>query len=212
MSVAIILICQLSLLFIYTVGSEAYFRRKDFFKPEIWVVWLAFASPHPFFLGAVQLCRGLPREHFVTLILPPLSVAASISDIVLTALSALVWIVAIGIRFKSMAELKGNFAKRPDDTPTELVTSGLYAVVRHPGYLAHVLAQLALVLHFWCYCCGRVYPFFTYAIGSLWLLVVTWFYYRGSALDETTLERTFGDGAVSAYKEKVKYRLLPGVL
>jgi protein-S-isoprenylcysteine O-methyltransferase Ste14 len=79
----------------------------------------------------------------------------------------------------------------------ETVTSGPYAIVRHPGYAGIVLLY-------------AITPMF---MGSWWGLIPTAllvgaFVYR-TAMEDRTLHEELPD--YPAYAEKVRYRLVPGV-
>lgn len=77
------------------------------------------------------------------------------------------------------------------------ITSGPYGIVRHPGY-----AGIALV-----------YAVSTLILGSWWGLiptaVLTASFIIRTALEDQTLKKELPD--YSAYTQKVRYRLLPGI-
>jgi protein-S-isoprenylcysteine O-methyltransferase Ste14 len=90
-----------------------------------------------------------------------------------------------------------TFVRIQDDRGHSVVSSGAYALVRHPGYSGVLLAHLAL-------------PF---ALGSIWALapvtVGTVFFVARTAREDRTLrERLVG---YREYQTRVRWRLLPGV-
>lgn len=91
--------------------------------------------------------------------------------------------------------LRVKWTTGPDASET-LRTSGLYGVVRHPGYLGNVLLGLGWAL------------VFRSTIGVA-LTVVWWLGFVFHALiEEASLERTYGI-AYRDYKARVRGRLLP---
>ena len=90
-----------------------------------------------------------------------------------------------------------TFVRIQDDRDHSVVSSGPYALVRHPGYVGALLAHLAL-------------PF---ALGSIWALVpavVGTIFFVARTLRE---DRTLRDCLVGyrEYQTRVRWRLLPGV-
>ena len=90
-----------------------------------------------------------------------------------------------------------TFVRIQDDRDHSVVSSGAYALVRHPGYAGALLAHLAL-------------PF---ALGSIWALVpaamgTIFFVVRTSREDRTLRDRLVG---YREYQTRVRWRLLPGV-
>jgi len=90
-----------------------------------------------------------------------------------------------------------TFVRIQEDRGHSVVSSGPYAVVRHPGYAGVLLAHLAL-------------PF---ALESIWSLVPTAlatliFVARTSREDRTLQDRLPG---YREYQARVRWRLLPGV-
>lgn len=115
----------------------------------------------------------------------------------LTAL--LVFAIGYGISFWAVLcnPFFSTFVRIQDDRGHSVVSSGPYALVRHPGYAGALLAHLAL-------------PF---ALGSIWALVAAvvgtiFFVVRTSRED-----RTLRTGLVGyrEYQTRVRWRLLPGV-
>ena len=90
-----------------------------------------------------------------------------------------------------------TFVRIQEDRDHSVVSSGAYALVRHPGYAGALLAHLAL-------------PF---ALGSIWALVpaamgAIFFVARTSREDRTLQDRLVG---YREYQTRVRWRLLPGV-
>lgn len=90
-----------------------------------------------------------------------------------------------------------TFVRIQDDRDHSVVSSGAYALVRHPGYAGALLAHLAL-------------PF---ALGSIWALVpavvgTIFFVARTAREDRTLRNRLVG---YRQYQTRVRWRLLPGV-
>lgn len=90
-----------------------------------------------------------------------------------------------------------TFVRIQEDRSHSVVSSGPYALVRHPGYSGVLLAHLAL-------------PF---ALGSIWallpsVLATLFFIARTSREDRTLGERLVG---YREYQARVRWRLLPGV-
>lgn len=84
-----------------------------------------------------------------------------------------------------------------DDRDHSVVSSGPYALIRHPGYAGALFAHLAL-------------PF---ALGSIWALVpasmgTIFFVARTSREDRTLRDHLVG---YREYQTRVRWRLLPGV-
>jgi len=90
-----------------------------------------------------------------------------------------------------------TFVRIQEDRGHSVVSSGPYALVRHPGYSGVLLAHLAM-------------PF---ALGSIWallpsVLATLFFIARTSREDRTLGERLVG---YREYQARVRWRLLPGV-
>ena len=90
-----------------------------------------------------------------------------------------------------------TFVRIQDDRGHSVVSSGPYALVRHPGYAGALLAHTAL-------------PF---ALGSIWALVpaavgTIFFVARTSREDRTLRNHLVG---YREYQTRVPWRLLPGV-
>lgn len=90
-----------------------------------------------------------------------------------------------------------TFVRIQEDRDHSVVSSGPYALIRHPGYAGTLLAHLAL-------------PF---ALGSIWALLpaalaTLLFVARTSREDRTLRERLVG---YREYQARVRWRLLPGV-
>jgi protein-S-isoprenylcysteine O-methyltransferase Ste14 len=90
-----------------------------------------------------------------------------------------------------------TFARIQDDRGHHIVTHGPYQTIRHPGYAGTILAAIALPL----------------ALGSLWALIpavvgAAGFVVR-TALEDATLQQELA--GYSAYANRVKYKLIPGL-
>jgi protein-S-isoprenylcysteine O-methyltransferase Ste14 len=90
-----------------------------------------------------------------------------------------------------------TFVRIQDDRGHSVISSGAYALVRHPGYAGALLAHLAL-------------PF---ALGSIWALApaavgTVCFVARTSREDRTLRDRLVG---YREYQTRVRWLLLPGV-
>jgi protein-S-isoprenylcysteine O-methyltransferase Ste14 len=110
-------------------------------------------------------------------------------------------IFAFGYGFAFWAVLSNpffaTFVRIQDDRDHSVVSSGAYALVRHPGYAGVLLAHLAL-------------PF---ALGSIWALVpaavgTILFIVRTAREDQTLRDHLVG---YREYQTRVRWRLLPGV-
>jgi len=115
----------------------------------------------------------------------------------LTAL--LVFAIGYGISFWAVLSnpFFSTFVRIQDDRDHSVISSGAYALVRHPGYAGALLSHLAL-------------PF---ALGSIWALVpaimgTILFVMRTSREDRTLRDRLIG---YREYQARVRWRLLPGV-
>ena len=90
-----------------------------------------------------------------------------------------------------------TFVRIQDDHEQFVVSSGAYAVVRHPGYAGFLLAHLAL-------------PF---ALGSIWALLPAFagailFVVRTSREDSILHDHLAG---YDTYQSQVRWRLIPGI-
>lgn len=79
-----------------------------------------------------------------------------------------------------------------------LKTSGVYGLVRHPGYLGDILIVLG-----WSVCLGSVTGVL---LTPLWLAA----FYMHSLIEENSLLEEYGD-QYQVYKSRVKSRILPCV-
>jgi protein-S-isoprenylcysteine O-methyltransferase Ste14 len=110
-------------------------------------------------------------------------------------------VFAFGYSFAFWAVLSNpffaTFVRIQDDRGHSVVSSGAYALVRHPGYAGALLAHLAL-------------PF---ALGSIWAVVpavvgTIFFVARTSREDRMLRDSLAG---YREYQARVRWRLLPGV-
>jgi protein-S-isoprenylcysteine O-methyltransferase Ste14 len=111
--------------------------------------------------------------------------------ILLVVAGVMVWQV-----MKTNAYLS-SWARIQDDRGQVVVEEGLYRRIRHPMYLAIILAFLGIPL----------------ALGSWWalipsVLIVGLFVYRTYREDQMLIE---GLAGYTEYTQKVRYRLLPGI-
>lgn len=102
--------------------------------------------------------------------------------------------VAACLSLASLLSLGRRFGVRP--AFRGLVTRGPYRFVRHPMYLAYVIADIGYNLQEW-------------SVGTVLLVIAGWtsLVYRIHA-EERILSR---DGGWPAYAGSVRYRLLPGL-
>ena len=84
-----------------------------------------------------------------------------------------------------------------DDRGHHVVTTGPYAIVRHPGYLSGILwlASIPLIL-------GSLYAFAPVALYTVLMGLRTY-------LEDRTLQEELP--GYTEYVERVKYRLFPGI-
>jgi len=99
-----------------------------------------------------------------------------------------VWPVLGNKHFESTARIQG-------DRSQTVVSTGLYRIVRHPGYLRILLWAIASALMF-----GTLAAGITAAV----IIAVIWI---RTAMEDAMLKRELEGYA--AYTEKVKYRLFP---
>ena len=110
-------------------------------------------------------------------------------------------IFAFGYGFASWAILSNpffaTFVRIQDDRNHSVISSGPYALIRHPGYAGVLLSHMALPL----------------ALGSIWALVpatvgTLFFVARTSREDRTLRDYLVG---YREYQNRVRWRLLPGI-
>jgi len=147
-------------------------------------------------LGYLALYPGT----FVTAGLDAIRLGPTIAIPLFVQVTALI-VFAFGYSFATWAVLSNpffaTFVRIQDDRGHSVVSSGPYALVRHPGYSGVLLSHLAL-------------PF---ALGSIWALLpaaVGTAFFVARTLRE---DRTLRDHLVGyrAYQARVRWRLLPGV-
>ncbi len=114
-------------------------------------------------------------------------------------MALLVFVLGYGFAFWAVLSNPyfATFVRIQDDRAHSVVSTGAYALVRHPGYAGSLLAHLVL-------------PF---ALGSIWALVPAvvgtfLFVARTSREDQTLRDRLVG---YREYQTRVRWRLLPGV-
>ncbi|AAK81342.1 protein-S-isoprenylcysteine methyltransferase [Clostridium acetobutylicum EA 2018] len=110
----------------------------------------------------------------------------------------ILYLISLFIHRKALKDLGGqNWADSsiPRDG-AELVTTGLYSVIRHPIYLAFILEGISVSL---------ASPYF---IGVGICECSLCFYRIKFSKEEEYLEKRYGNKYIK-YKEKVKYRIIP---
>jgi protein-S-isoprenylcysteine O-methyltransferase Ste14 len=118
------------------------------------------------------------------------------------------WLFIAGLAILAPAEVFGTwamlvnehfeqFARVQADRDHRVVTSGPYAVVRHPGYLGAILGGFALPLLL-----GSVWTFVPAILAAALFVVRT-------ALEDGMLRRKLP--GYEDYARRTRYRLLPGV-
>ncbi|MDA8104083.1 MAG: methyltransferase, partial [Nitrospiraceae bacterium] len=135
-------------------------------------VIVAYAYPY----AQVAYLRWVPGE--------PAWPAGGLLLVTLAACLSLASLLSLGRRFGVYPALRG------------LVTSGPYRLVRHPMYLAYVIADIG-------------YNFQEWNLGTALMVVAGWasLIYRIQA-EERILSQNAG---WSSYSASVSYRLLPGI-
>ncbi len=147
-------------------------------------------------LGYLMLYAGM----FVTAGLDAIRLGPTIAIPLFVQMTALV-VFAFGYGFATWAVLSNpffsTFVRIQDDRGHSVVSSGPYALVRHPGYAGVLLSHLAL-------------PF---ALGSIWALlpaaVGTAFFVARTLHEDRTLRDHLA--GYREYQARVRWRLLPGV-
>lgn len=116
----------------------------------------------------------------------------------LLAVGVATWGAGMWVRYSAMRELASDYSLTPVRPEHQLVTSGVYAAVRHPGYLGLVLqfAGLSLIA-------GSPWAL----IGPLWISACVILRVR---VEEELLEDATG-GAYSSYCAVTRWRLIPHV-
>ena len=144
----------------------------DHSLPSSAAVIVAYAYPY----AQVAYLRWVPGE--------PAWPAGGLLLVTLAACLSLASLLSLGRRFGVYPALRG------------LVTRGPYRLVRHPMYLAYVIADIGYNLQEWNF-------------GTALLVMTGWasLFYRIQA-EERILSQNAG---WSAYAASVRYRLLPGI-
>jgi protein-S-isoprenylcysteine O-methyltransferase Ste14 len=118
---------------------------------------------------------------------------------VVVAAGLVVWLVGYGITIWSMAAnpFFSPVVRIQNERGQQVVASGPYAIVRHPGYLGAIIFQLAT-------------PFLLSSWPSMIpCLLAAVFYVLRIVLEERTLRE--GLPGYAEYTNNVRFRLLPGV-
>ncbi len=122
-------------------------------------------------------------------------------QIPLTIQMIALFIFTLGYAFATWASLTNpfftTFVRIQEDRQHAVISSGAYALVRHPAYAGALIAHLAL-------------PF---ALGSIWALVpaglgTIFFVIRTAREDRILHDHLAG---YPAYQNKVRWRLVPGI-
>jgi len=111
----------------------------------------------------------------------------------------LVFAIGYGISFWAVLcnPFFSTFVRIQDDRDHSVVSSGPYALVRHPGYAGTLLAHLALP-----FALGSICALVPAAVGTIFFVA------RTSREDRTLRDRLVG---YREYQARVGWRLLPGV-
>jgi len=149
-------------------------------------VFISITAPMPFVIMAVS---GLDAGRYGWSIVP-MWVEWSGVALFIAAWILSLWAMVANKYFEGSVRIQ-------KDRGQKTVTSGPYAIVRHPGYVAFTILYLAT-------------PLF---LGSWWGLVpaglmALGFIYRTAREDRTLMEEL---ADYPAYAQKVRYRLVPGV-
>ena len=110
-------------------------------------------------------------------------------------------VFAFGYGFATWAALSNPFfatvVRIQDDRNHSVVSSGPYALVRHPGYAGVLLSHLAVP-----FALGSIWASLPAAVGTVFFVV------RTSREDRMLRDRLVG---YREYQARVRWRLLPGV-
>lgn len=159
---------------------------KNLDRTDVVVATLGYLGLYP----GLFVTAGLDAVRFGPAIHIPLSVQVTAFLIYTLGYSFAFWAVLCNPFFST-------FVRIQDDRGHSVISSGAYALIRHPGYAGVLLAHLAL-------------PF---ALGSIWALLpaalgTIFFVLRTSREDQTLCEHLEG---YCEYQNRVRWRLLPGV-
>jgi protein-S-isoprenylcysteine O-methyltransferase Ste14 len=120
----------------------------------------------------------------------PLWVIISGIGLMVLAYSVTTWAMIVNRFFSSVVRIQKDRGHR-------VVTSGPYAVVRHPSYMVTMLAYFGMVM----------------LLGSLWALIpailVNMAYIARTSLEDRTLQKELP--GYQEYSTKTRYRLFPGI-
>lgn len=106
------------------------------------------------------------------------------------ATTLITWTMAVNKHFEPTLRIQ-------KDRDHQVITTGPYKIVRHPGYLGGVLFYIAIPLII-----GSVYGLIPGATAILLTIIRT-------ALEDKTLQNELN--GYSKYAQRIKYRLFPGV-
>ena len=145
-----------------------------------------FASGFLFLLTLTTAALDVGRLHASGAVPGPMRIAALITFALVTLAQA--WAMAVNPFFSPVVRIQSERGH-------QLISTGPYRFIRHPGYLAMLIAMPASAL----------------AIGS-WLSVVPALAFSGVIVRRTALEDEFLRARLGGYAEyahKVRYKLLP---
>jgi len=111
-------------------------------------------------------------------------------------------IIGVGLSVTGILFILFSFLKIgvfPGISESDLITTGIYKIVRHPIYSGTLMLFLGLILFN-----SSVLPLLYFPVSVLLYYLMTYF-------EEKDLMRIFGRNYI-LYKQKVKYRILPFIL
>jgi protein-S-isoprenylcysteine O-methyltransferase Ste14 len=108
------------------------------------------------------------------------------------------YVIHLGYAHKEFGKTKVK-THRCSEAPEELVTSGIYSRIRHPGYLGLILIYFGLALIF----------------GVVWMLIPAFVFsvltYLTAVKEELSLKKQFGS-AYEEYMKRVPWRFIPKIV
>ncbi len=163
-------------------------RMKDL-KGTKWWDWLVTGIIYPVLLMATPLVAGLDYRNGWS---APASDPIKIVGLVVLAVSfvPLTWAMAVNRFFEGTVRIQTN-------RDHQVMTSGPYQYVRHPGYVGAILEFIAVPL--------------ATGMGAAWIPAIlgTVLYVVHTALEDRTLQRELP--GYSAFANQTRYRLIPGL-
>jgi protein-S-isoprenylcysteine O-methyltransferase Ste14 len=188
-----------SIIFVYFVASNLFLYR---FNPELLIQRLKIKRE-----GSKTWDEILMRlSNLTALLLLPAVAGLDVGRYLWSSLG--LQYIIVGVVSIVISSVLTNWAmiENPYFEPTvriqeerdhHVVTTGPYAIIRHPGYLSGILwiASIPLIL-------GSLYAFIPFALYAVLFTVRTY-------LEDNTLQNELP--GYSEYAKKVKYRLFPGI-